>query len=83
MDIPDPQAEFFAAHSKTEWTLALYDSFNGEYTVLSRHPTEAMADEAKSNYEAANKDVAHILSPLVDDEGLIQEMRDRLGIIAP
>jgi hypothetical protein len=57
MDFPDPRAEFLAAHSRSEWTLAVYDWFNGEYAVLSRHATEALVDAARATYAASQRDV--------------------------
>lgn len=54
MDTPDPIAEYLNATSKTEWTLVVYDSFNGEQAVVSRHKTEAEANAAKGEHAKAH-----------------------------
>ncbi len=64
MNVPNPQAEYLAALSKTEWTLAAYDSFSAEYAVISRHQTEAEADAAKATQARRNpKDELVVLAP--------------------
>ena len=49
MDIPNPREEFLASFHPKKWTVALFDSFSGEYTVLSRHDTEQSAMQEKKS----------------------------------